>query len=56
MLRGAGFDDAEMDQWHAEFEAEDPDSHLAFLASLGLTPQEANAIRRRARLPGKRPT
>ncbi|MBB5505078.1 hypothetical protein HDG35_001313 [Paraburkholderia sp. JPY681] len=55
MLRGAGFDDAEMDRWHAEFEAEKPDSHLAFPGSLGLTPEEANAIRRRARLAGKSP-
>jgi DNA-binding transcriptional MerR regulator len=56
MLRGAGFDDVDMDRWHAEFEAENPDSHLAFLGSLGLTPEEANAIRRRARLTGKSPT
>jgi hypothetical protein len=56
MLRGAGFDEAEMDRWHAEFEAENPDSHWAFLGSLGLTPEEANAIRRRARLTGKNPT
>ena len=53
MLRDAGFDDAEMDRWHAEFEAENPDSHQAFLGSLGLTPEEVNAIRRRARLTGK---
>ncbi|MEX3918679.1 MerR family transcriptional regulator [Paraburkholderia sp. BR10872] len=52
MLRSAGFDDAEMDRWHAEFEAESPDSHAAFLASLGLTPKEVNAVRRRAKLTG----
>jgi MerR family transcriptional regulator, thiopeptide resistance regulator len=53
MLRDAGFDDADMDRWHAEFEAENPDSHLAFLGSLGLTPEEADAVRRHARSMGK---
>ncbi|WP_321929163.1 MerR family transcriptional regulator [Paraburkholderia guartelaensis] len=52
MLRSAGFDDAEMDRWHAEFEAENPDSHAAFLVSLGLMPEEVKAIRRRAKLAG----
>ncbi|MEX3966747.1 MerR family transcriptional regulator [Paraburkholderia sp. EG286B] len=56
MLRSAGFDDAEMDRWHAEFEAENPDSHAAFLASLGLTPEEVKAIRRRAKLTGNPPS
>ena len=51
LLRRAGFDEAQMDRWHAEFEAENPDSHAAFLGSLGLKEQEARAIRRRARLP-----
>ncbi|HKT91544.1 MAG TPA: MerR family DNA-binding protein, partial [Paraburkholderia sp.] len=52
MLRCAGFDEAEMDRWHAGFEAENPDSHAAFLASLGLTREEVKAIRRRAKLTG----
>ncbi|CAD6528357.1 hypothetical protein LMG27952_02198 [Paraburkholderia hiiakae] len=52
MLRCAGFDEAEMDRWHAAFEAENPDSHAAFLASLGLTREEVKAIRRRAKLTG----
>jgi MerR family transcriptional regulator, thiopeptide resistance regulator len=56
MLRGAGFDDADMDRWHAEFEAENPESHLAFLGSLGLTAEEITAIRGRACLTGKSPT
>ena len=56
MLRGAGFDEAEMDRWHAGFEAENPDSHAAFLVSLGLTRDEVTAIRRRARLAGNVPT
>ena len=50
LLRRAGFDDARMDRWHAEFEAESPDAHAAFLVSLGLTQQEIKTIRRRARL------
>lgn len=52
MLRCAGFDEAEMDRWHAGFEAENPDSHAAFLASLGLTREEVKAIRRRAKRTG----
>jgi MerR family transcriptional regulator, thiopeptide resistance regulator len=49
LLRDAGFDEADMDRWHAEFEVENPDSHAAFLDSLGLEREEVNAIRRRAR-------
>lgn len=48
LLRRAGFDEAAMDRWHAEFEAENPDAHAAFLHSLGLTQSEIQAIRRRA--------
>lgn len=56
MLRCAGFDEAEMDRWHAGFEAENPDSHAAFLVSLGLTREEVKAIRRRAKLTGSAAT
>jgi MerR family transcriptional regulator, thiopeptide resistance regulator len=52
LLRRAGFDDADMDRWHAEFEAESPDSHAAFLVSLGMAPRAVQAIRRRARNAG----
>lgn len=52
MLRSAGFDETEMDSWHAAFEAESPDAHAAFLVSLGLTREEVKTIRRRAKLAG----
>lgn len=45
LLRRAGFDDADMDRWHADFEAENPALHAAFLSSLGLTEEQAQAIR-----------
>ncbi|MCP3707689.1 MerR family transcriptional regulator [Paraburkholderia sp. CNPSo 3274] len=56
LLRRAGFDEAEMDRWHAGFEAENPDSHAAFLTSLGLTAEEVKVIRRRAKLTGDPPS
>jgi DNA-binding transcriptional MerR regulator len=48
LLRRAGFGEADMRRWHAEFEAERPDEHAAFLASLGLPAREIRAIRQRA--------
>lgn len=45
LLRHAGFDDNDMRNWHGEFEADNPDQHAAFLASLGLAPDEVAAIR-----------
>ncbi len=48
LLRRAGFDDVDMDRWHAEFEAENPELHTAFLNSLGLANEEVQAIRLRA--------
>jgi DNA-binding transcriptional MerR regulator len=50
LLRRAGFDDVDMDRWHAEFEAENPQTHEAFLRSLGLSDDEVKAIRQRARV------
>ena len=49
MLREAGFDDADMRDWHAGFEREDPAGHQAFLLSLGLTALEVESIRSDAR-------
>jgi MerR family transcriptional regulator, thiopeptide resistance regulator len=46
LLRQAGFSDADMRRWHADFEAAAPEQHQAFLASLGLPPGEVAAIRR----------
>ena len=55
LLRRAGFDDADMDRWHAEFEAENPHTHESFLRSLGIPDDEVNAIRRRARMASNAP-
>lgn len=45
MLRAAGMDDRAMETWHAEFERRAPQAHHAFLISLGIDEQEAQAIR-----------
>jgi MerR family transcriptional regulator, thiopeptide resistance regulator len=50
LLRQAGFDDAAMKQWHAEFERENPSGHAVFLASLGIKPAQIAAIRRSSKL------
>lgn len=49
LLRRAGFDEDDMRQWHADFEAESPAEHAAFLRALGLSAAEAAAIRRRSK-------
>lgn len=49
LLRQAGFSEADMAQWHADFEAEDPGAHGRFLKALGLSKGEAAAIRRKAK-------
>lgn len=49
LLRRCGFSDADMAQWHAEFEADDAKGHRAFLLALGLQPAEVAAIRRSSR-------
>lgn len=45
LLQRAGFDENDMRQWHAGFEADSPDEHAVFLHSLGLPPEEIAAIR-----------
>lgn len=49
LLRRAGLDEADMQRWHAGFEAADRDGHDAFLRSLGLPAAAARAIRMRSR-------
>jgi DNA-binding transcriptional MerR regulator len=49
LLQRAGFDEADMWRWHADYEADSPQEHAAFLRSLGLSAAEVTAIRRRAR-------
>ncbi len=45
MLRAAGLDEAGMCRWHCEFERLAPEAHQDLLASLGIPPQEIEAIR-----------
>ena len=42
-----------MDAWHAAFEGRFPEAHQDFLESLGITPQEIAAIRKRSACGGK---
>lgn len=46
LLRQAGFDDAAMHRWHAEFERDNPKGHADFLKSLDIAPKEIATIRR----------
>ncbi len=48
MLRAAGMSEAAMDAWHREFESRAPEAHLDFLLSLGISEEEASAIRAHA--------
>jgi len=45
LLRASGMTDGDMLQWHAEFERLFPDDHQAFLESLGIPPEDIDAIR-----------
>lgn len=49
LLREAGFSESDMQQWHADFEAENPSAHAQFLRALGLSGAEAAVIRRKAK-------
>lgn len=46
MFRAIGMSDAQMRQWHAQFERRSRAGHGAFLRSLGLGPAEIGRIRR----------
>ena len=48
LLREAGFSESDMEQWHADFEREDPSAHAHFLRALGLSSAESAVIRRKA--------
>jgi MerR family transcriptional regulator, thiopeptide resistance regulator len=50
LLRQAGFEEQDMEQWHTDFEAEDPVAHARFLRALGIGRGEVAAIRRKAQL------
>ncbi len=45
MLRNAGLEDFEMDQWHLQFERDSPDVHQMFLESLNIKADEIVKIR-----------
>jgi DNA-binding transcriptional MerR regulator len=45
LLRASGMTDTDMLQWHVEFERLFPDDHQVFLESLGITPEDIDAIR-----------
>jgi len=45
MFRAIGMSDADMQQWHANFEKTMPDAHADFLRSLGLDEAEIRRIR-----------
>lgn len=48
-LRAAGLDDAGLDRLHEVFERTDPEAHAAFLEAPGLTAEDAERVRKRAR-------
>jgi DNA-binding transcriptional MerR regulator len=45
IMRGAGFSEADMSRWHAEFEKSAPDEHEEFLTFLHIQPAEIRTIR-----------
>lgn len=45
LLRSTGMNDDDMLNWHREFESLSPVAHQNFLESLGMPPEEVNAIR-----------
>ncbi|MDD3764509.1 MAG: MerR family transcriptional regulator [Nevskiales bacterium] len=48
MLEEAGVDAAGRRRWHRAFERDAPQAHHEFLVSLGLSPDEIEAVRKRA--------
>ena len=49
LLQRAGFDEAEMQRWHQEFEQQDPVGHARFLRALGLPAAQIRSLRAAAR-------
>jgi len=45
LLRASGFTDADLERWHHDFEAHDPDYHQRFLEFLCIPPDEIATIR-----------
>lgn len=46
IMKGAGFDEAAMANWHKQFEHMEPDAHQEFLESLNIDADEIASIRR----------
>lgn len=49
MFEEVGLDEAKRKQWHRLFEARHPEAHGAFLAWLGLSPEEIARVRAKFR-------
>ncbi len=45
IMRGAGFNDGDMNRWHSEFEKSAPEEHQEFLEFLHIQPDEIKKIR-----------
>lgn len=46
IMKAAGLSEADMHNWHREFERLEPDAHQEFLESLGIDAGEIHKIRR----------
>ena len=49
IMRGAGFTEADMGRWHAEFERSASDEHQKFLEFLHIPPADIRTIRESSR-------
>ncbi len=45
IMRAAGLNDQDMENWHRQFEKMEPEAHQEFLESLGIQPAEIRQIR-----------
>lgn len=51
LLKASGLSEADMDQWHKNFEKNSPDKHQEFLEFLGIPPETIKEIREKSRQP-----
>jgi hypothetical protein len=49
IMKGAGFNEADMHRWHAEFEKSAPEEHQEFLEFLHIPKPEIQSIREASR-------
>ena len=45
IMRAAGFQEADMQRWHKQFEQQDPEEHQKFLEYLHISTDEISRIR-----------